>query len=297
MKIIYSVLLVVCVILAQAQNKTIVHVNEDESKTEVSLFNDRVHVKDDFSGDTTHVRVGRRNFEIIEEDNSTRINYHRDKDEDFAWDKRHKRFNGHWAGFELGFNSFYDTDYSMYPFNDDFMELDQPKSMEVNINFLEYNIALQQNREGVGLVTGMGFSMNNYRFDNPITIDRVDRRIVPVPIEENGIKKSKLYVSYLTVPLLLEFQIPVNNFTNRVYISGGVIGGVNVGSRTKIKHDKSKTKDKGSFAINPFKYAATARIGLGDISVYAVYNFSPVFKDDEGPELFPFSVGISLVNF
>lgn len=284
---------------AQAQNKSIVSVNEGIDKTEVSLFNNKIQIVDNYDSDTTHVRIGRSNIEIIEDENSTRIDFHKDKkgDDDFHWEKKNKRFNGHWAGFEMGFNSFYDDDYSIYSIDDDFMELDQPKSLEVNINFLEYNIALQKDKGNIGLVTGMGYSMNNYRFDNPLTIDKQDGIVVPVSLDPEGIKKTKLYVSYLTVPLLLEFQIPVNGFTNKVFVSGGVIGGVNIGSRTKIKQNSSKTKDKGSFNINPFKYALTGRVGLGDISLYATYNLSPLFKDGKGPELFPFSIGLSLINF
>ena len=292
--IISSALIILVFISASAQKKSLVSVNEDADKTEVSIFNDKIHIVDSYDDDTTHVRIGRSNIEIIEDGNSTRVDFHKDKDSDFHWEKKHKRFNGHWSGFELGFNGFYNEKYFS---DDEFMELDQPKSLEVNLNFLEYNIALQKDRGNIGLITGMGFSMNNYRFDNPLTIDKEDGLIVPVSLDPEGLKKSKLYVSYLTVPLLLEFQIPVNDFSNKIFISGGVIGGVNIGSRTKIKQDSSKTKDKGSFHINPFKYAATARVGLGDISVYAVYNLSPLFKDDKGPELFPFSIGISLINF
>ncbi len=293
--ILCSALIALLFFSATAQKKSLVSVNEDADKTEVSLFNDKINVVDNYHGDTTHVRIGRSKIEIIEDDNSTRIDFHKNKDwDDDFWERKHKQFNGHWAGFEMGFNGFYDKKYFTA---DEFMELDQPKSLEVNINFIEYNIALQKDRGNVGLVTGMGFSMNNYRFDEPLTIDKQDGMIVPVSLEPDGLKKSKLYVSYLTVPLLMEFQVPVNNFSKKLFVSGGIIGGVNIGSRTKIKQDGSKKKDKGSFNINPFKYAATARVGLGDISIYAVYNFSPLFKDDKGPELFPFSIGISLINF
>ena len=294
----FSAILITVFIAAQAQSR-LVTVDEDSDQTEVSLFNDKIHVKDNYADDTTYVRIGRHNIEIVEDGNRTHIDVHKDKDwdDDYRWHKNRKLFNGHWAGLELGFNGFYETDYFMYPFDQDFMEINQPKSFEVNLNFIEYNIALQKDRGNIGLVTGVGYSMNNYRFDEPVTIDKQDGLIVPVYLEGEDFEKSKLFVSYLTVPLLLEFQIPVNNHSNHIYLSGGVIGGINLGSRTKIKMDHSKTKDRGSFNINPFKYAATARIGLKDISVYATYNFSPLFKEDKGPELFPFSIGICLANF
>jgi len=280
-------------------SKKIVEVNEDESgKTEVSLLNGKINILDNSNNDTTSIRVGRRNIEIIEDGGKTDVSIHRierDENDERRW-KRGKHFNGHWAGFELGFNGLAEKDYSLYENpDDDFMELDQPKSMEVNLNFVEYNIVLDN---CIGLVTGMGFSMNNYRFDNDLTLSKGDDGIIhPLSLEGQKVEKSKLTASYLTVPLLLEFQIPVNGRSNRLFISGGVIGGINLGSHTKVKYDDSKEKDRGSFNINPFKCAATVRAGLKDLSLYASYGLTPLFKNNKGPELFPFSIGISLINF
>lgn len=296
-----TTLIVFLISMAYAQNTSkvgkIVEVKEEPGKTEVALLNNRIHIEDNYDNDTTHIRVGKRKVEIIEREGRTNITVQKDEDwdDDKDWRDDHwsrKKFNGHWAGFELGFNGFYDTNYFG---GDDFMELDQPKSVEVNINFWEYNIALKEDR--IGLVTGMGWTMNNYRFDNPVTIDKVDGVIVPQPIDPEGFDKSKLTVSYLTVPLLLEFQIPVNFGENHLFVSGGVIGALNLGSHTKIKTDHTKSKDHGSFNINPFKYSFAVRAGLKDISLFATYGMEPLFKDDKGPELFPFTVGISFFNF
>lgn len=281
-------------------SKKIVEVNEESGKTEVDILDGKINILDNSGNDTTSIRIGRRNIEIVEKGGKTDVTIHRiekDENDEKKW-KRGKHFNGHWAGFELGVNSLANEDYSLYAetADIDFMELDQPKSIEVNLNFLEYNIVLDDKR--AGLVTGMGFSMNNYRLDNDLTLVRDDHGILmPVSLEGQKIEKSKLTVSYLTVPLLLEFQIPVNGRSNRLFISGGVIGGLNLGSHTKVKFDDSKEKDRGSFNINPFKCSATLRAGLKDISLYASYGLTPLFKDGKGPELFPFSIGISLINF
>jgi hypothetical protein len=281
-------------------SKKIIEVNEDASgKTEVTLLDGKINILDNSGNDTTSIRIGRRNIEIVEEGGRTDVSIHRiEKDENERGWRRGKHFDGHWSGFELGFNGLANKDYSLYPPTDaDFMELDQPKSMEVNLNFLEYNILLNDN--SIGLVTGMGFSMNNYRFDNDLTIAKgTNGNVEPrYATEEEKMEKSKLTVSYLTVPLLLEFQIPVNGRSNRLFISAGLIGGINLGSHTKIKYDDSKEKERGSFNINPFKCSATVRAGLKDLSLYASYGLTPLFKEDKGPELFPFSIGISLINF
>jgi hypothetical protein len=308
MKNLFLLMMILTLLMpAQAQNDTtkvkvvskkIVEVNEDASgKTEVTLLDGKINILDNSGNDTTSIRIGRRNIEIVEEGGKTDVSIHRiEKDENGKGWRRGKHFNGHWSGFELGFNGLTDEDYSLYPATDaDFMELDQPKSMEVNINFLEYSIVLDSH---IGLVTGMGFSMNNYRFDHDLTLVKGDNHIIPLWFnEDQKVEKSKLTASYLTVPLLLEFQIPVNGRSNRLFISGGLIGGINLGSHTKVKYDHSKEKDRGSFNINPFKCSATVRAGFNDLSLYASYGLTPLFKNDKGPELFPFSIGISLVNF
>lgn len=286
--------------------KNIVTVSEEPSKTEVSLLNDKINIQDNNFSDTTTIRIGRRNIEIIEGAKHTYVNVAKEDDcEKHNWRKDRKKFNGHWSGLELGVNGLAKSDYSLYslPGNEipsglpeEFMELRQAASLEVNINFVEYNICLKEDR--IGIVSGLGFQWNNYKFDNSLTLDKEqDGLVYPVNIEENNYKKSKLTASYLTLPLMLEFQFPVNDHTNELFISGGVVGALNLGSHTKIKNDHSKDKDHGSFNINPFKYSAMARIGLRDISLYASYSFAPLFKDDKGPEMFPFTIGICLVNF
>ncbi|WP_163715292.1 outer membrane beta-barrel protein [Mangrovibacterium lignilyticum] len=286
--------------------KNIVTVNEEPTKTEVSILNDKINIQDNYFSDTTTIRVGRRNIEIIEGKTRTYVNMEKDDDDgSCTWGKHKKKFNGHWSGFDIGVNGLANTDYSLYkqPGNElpigvpsEFMELRQAASLEVNLNFVEYNISLKEDR--VGIVSGLGLQWNNYKFDNSITINKMDDGLIhPLNIEENNFKKSKLTASYLTLPIMLEFQIPVNDHSNSLFISGGMVGALNIGSHSKVKNDHSKDKDHGSFNINPFKYSAIARIGLRDFSLYATYSFSTLFREDRGPEMFPFTIGISLINF
>jgi len=241
--------------------------------------------------DTTRIRIGKRAFEIIDKSAPKDVII-LESDNKEESEKHHGKFNGHWDGVDIGINGFADMDYSKYNGNE-FMDLNQSRSLEVNINFLEYSIGLQRHKNNIGLVTGVGLWMNNYKFSNPITLQKINGIIEPNPINPNDLKKSKLAVSYLVIPLMLEFQFPHHDG----YISGGILGGLNVGSHTKIKWDKDVEKDHSDFNINTFKCAAIAKVGIKDVQLYATYNLMPLFEDNKGPVLVPFSIGVSLSDW
>jgi len=58
-----------------------------------------------------------------------------------------------------------------------------------------------------------------------------------------------------------------------------------------------KLKDHDDFFLNPFRFDATLRIGWGLINLFGTYSVSTLFKKDKGPELYPFSVGLTLAGW
>ena len=81
------------------------------------------------------------------------------------------------------------------------------------------------------------------------------------------------------------------------YISAGAIGGYRLKSYTKVisKIDGERTKDKNkdSFALNDFRYGAHLRFGFKALNFYGTYYLSSMFEDNKGPELYPISFGVS----
>lgn len=233
--------------------------------------------------DTASVHIGAKDVKIITHEGGTEI----------SWKKfKSNKFKGHWAGLGFGFNAFDKSDYSMYNDADkNFMSLKQEKSLEVNINFYELNIGLSKNN--IGLVSGLGISFNNYRFDNPYTLKKGQFRTEPVSLNPDNLSKTKLAMTYLNVPILLECQIPVNQNEGRLFINAGLEGGVRIGSHTKVKYGNKKEKDHSGFNLNSFNYAATARIGYKDFGLFVNYSLSELFQSGEGPELTPFTIGIA----
>lgn len=215
------------------------------------------------------------------------------------WDER---FKGNWAGVFLAVNGFDRADYSMYSNSEaGFLEPNFWKSNCLSINLIQASMRLQRNRNFIGLVTGLGMDLQSYSLDAATSIRKGSNRVEPVQLSYEDNQKSKFSSTYLTVPLLLEFQIPLGNYNRRLYFSGGVIGSLRLASHTKVKYrldgKRQKLKIPGDFYLRDTRLAGTVRMGYRWINLFATYDFYPLFKDGKGPVLYPFSVGVGLVKF
>lgn len=256
-------------------------------------------------GDTVVVRLGKKKMVIVDSKDKTVIEIPEKgkKSDEIIEYKEVKKFKGHWSGFELGINGFMDKNQSITQTGDlAWMDLKQARSWNTNINFTQYSIGFGTDK--AGLVTGLGLEFNDYHFSNPITL-KVENGVTVVDSSyiQAGYKveKTKITMSHLTLPLLLEFQIPMGEKRkDRIYISAGVIGGVRLGSHTKVVYDdgsRHKDKNRGDFNIATLRYGLTARMGYKGIRLFANYYPVQLFEKGKGPELYPFSVGLVLVPF
>jgi len=209
------------------------------------------------------------------------------------------KFTGHWAGVDFGFNAFLNTDYTGY--ETEFMKNDVFRSNSYYINLIQQSIGLQRNKNTIGLVTGLGINFKSYRLDKNTTIERLpDDVIVPKELYFADNQKSKFSIISLSVPLLAEFQIPINHYDNRLYISGGLYFGYRLGSHTKIKYrtdQKEKLKVPDNYSLHDFKYGLMFRTGYRWINVFATYEITPLFKENKGPQLASFTFGFTLLRF
>jgi opacity protein-like surface antigen len=216
------------------------------------------------------------------------------------WDEK---FEGHWSGIEFGFNGLANTDYSKYPTSENhFLDNDLFRSNLLKLNTLQYSRGIQQTRNNIGLVTGVGLSFQSYHLNNntALSVDE-NQKIHPAMIYYDSSQKSKLSIVYLEVPLLLEFQVPIRNKANRLYLSVGVTGAKKLESHSKMKYRKNgkreKLKSPGDYSLNDFKVAATFRVGYHWANLFASYDIVPLFEDRRGPVVYPFSFGLKLISF
>lgn len=266
----------------------------------------RMIQKIDENGDTTYITLGKKRIRIVDEDDETSLKIEKmDKeeyDDDFygggeEFDTPDWRdFKGHWAGFEFGLNNYVNSSGSLSRDPEsEFMDIHTGKSWNFNLNFAQYSLGFGTDR--AGLITGLGIEWNNYHFNNDNSIAKVDGQLEPVVIPETTYK-NRFQTTYLTIPLLLEYQFPGKSRNDRVYLGGGVIGGFKIFSNTKIKYtedgSKRKAKDKGDYYLSPLRYGFTLRAGYKMVKLYANYYAVPLFLEDRGPELYPVAAGMVL---
>lgn len=209
------------------------------------------------------------------------------------------KFSGHFAGIDFGFNVFLNQDYTGY--QSEFMENDVFRSNSAYFNVIQQSFGLQKNKNTFGLVTGLGLQLQSFRLDDNITFYKDEGGIIqPEYVSVAEKQKSKFANVLLVVPLLAEWQFPVNHYDNRVYFSAGILAGLRINSHTKIKYKldkKQKLKVVDDFSMPTFTYSLMVRAGYRWFNLFASYDLVPLFKKDKGPELTPFTFGITLLRF
>ena len=273
--------------------RNIVTIEEDFNKTKVTFPGGKVEV--DEQGDTiTKITVGRRQYLVIERPGRhTSIRVVK---------KKREKFKGHWAGFDLGLNNYTEAPFQGgLPEGASWLDLNAGKSVSVGMNIFQYNIDLQKNRNNMGLVTGLGWIINNYRFDSQYVPTKNEQGITTYYEWEQSIEKSKLVTSFATIPLLFEYQFPDNGGDSRFFISAGVYGSFRLGSHLKVVYyeegSREKEKSREDLNLNAFKYGFMVRGGYKWIKLFAQWDFTPMFEKDRGPEVYPWSIGMTLLQF
>lgn len=300
--LIYTIALILIPVIGLPQNdpmqgdecaRDLVKIEEALEHTHVAFPGGSV-VVNHFGDTITRVTIGRKRFEILEEDNdhSTRIR---------MVHVPRESFKGHWAGVDLGLNNFFSEPFnSELPQDARYMDLNTGKSVAVGLNLLQYSIGLQRNQQNIGLITGLGLAFNNYRLDSPFVLTTDQEGNTSYMVTGRVIKKNKLVTTFLTVPFLLEFQIPTGS-EHPIFINGGFYGGFKLGAHTKMVYGdnlgKDREKSRSDLNLNSFKYGATVRLGYRYIKLYASCDLSRMFQAGQGPELYPWSVGLTLVSF
>ena len=238
--------------------------------------------------DTTKINFGNKKYIIIDGDHHRR-----------NWHWNYGAF-GHWTGIDLGINGYVGSDMSLsLPTKQDYMSVNYgTKSLNWNLNLFEKDFHIYKNY--VNLVTGLGFGFNTYQFKNKTTLNADSSYTNYFYDSTITYSKNKLKMSYVQMPLILEFNTSKNP-NKAFHIAAGVLAGYKLTTRTRqfftINGYEYQVERKDDYNINPFKLDATARIGYGAFTLYGTYSLTTLFENNKGPVLYPFTVGVRIVPF
>ncbi|MEM6319721.1 MAG: outer membrane beta-barrel protein [Bacteroidota bacterium] len=234
-----------------------------------------------------------------------------DKDEDFErrWKDtptRQHNWNVHFGGswgdddwdnfrvglLDIGFSTYlHDGSLNLPAELDDF---DQTFGGSLNINLHAIRHRLPIVKNNLGIEYGLTVSWKQYRFSNDF---QFTEDVIPITLLDDGTsyRKNKLKTTFLEVPLMLTLT---PNSRSDFYLSGGVYGGLLLNAKQKLKdEDGNKIRIKDDFNLNKFRYGVVGRIGFGPFAIYGQLALNNLFKENQGPQLQPFNVGISILDF
>ncbi len=220
----------------------------------------------------------------------------KDKDISIPGKKENGRLTTFWGGLKIGLNGYGTNGKLNLPNDLDNLELNYGRSVEVTLPLLKQRIQLDK-KDRIRLFYGPELNFKFYNFTNNVTLIPGGDQLV---ITEDAVdyKKNRLHTFVLSSPLLLDFKTKQGKGGNSFNFAAGMYGGVVLGANQKQKSKEfGKVRVKDDFNLNKFNYGLMAKVGSGPVSFYAKYSLNSMFKDGQGPELYPFSVGINILTF
>jgi len=197
--------------------------------------------------------------------------------------------------FDFGINSFHNEGNPNLPASLKTFELRHARSSEVNVHVYRQRIKIGN---GVfNIEHGLSFDFNHYSFQNKVTY-RTDS-IESFYIDPTAnIEKSRLFISRMTLPLMLHFETNPVKLSRSFHFGIGGYASVRLGSNLLLRgSSRYKERISDNFGLNDFTFGLRAEAGFGPVNLYATYSLNNLFKTGQGPNLTPFSVGFSVIPF
>ena len=219
--------------------------------------------------------------------------------------KKRSNVSTNWWIVDLGFANYNDkTDYGSAAAqafapggSREQFELRTGKS--VNVNIWVFMQRLNLIKHAVNLKYGLGVELNNYRFeDERIQFQRNPTLITIDPAKD--VKKNKLAVDYVTVPLMLSFgDFVLFNDKGRkdfkIGFSAGISGGYLYSARQKTKQDDDKEKIHDDFDLRKWKLAYIGELALGPVRLYGSIARENMWE--RGLNQTPYNFGVRFSNW
>ncbi|HYG16702.1 MAG TPA: outer membrane beta-barrel protein [Bacteroidia bacterium] len=203
-----------------------------------------------------------------------------------------------WLMLDIGLNSLLFNGSPSFPVALQNLELDPWKSLHVNVGIFQQKVRLY--RKNISLFYGINYDNNDYRFSREIDF-KVDatNQISYDTVTTQGFIRNKLTTRFVSIPLGFQFKFNPNA-RRSFHISLGMHAGYRLTSFFKKVYEddgKRKKKTRDDFELNNFRYGAFVKVGYGNFTLFGNYVFTPLFRENAGPELNTVSFGLTIGDF
>lgn len=238
---------------------------------------------------------------VNESEESTGGVYYKKKSSSY---KGNRRLATSWLNFDFGFNNYIDrTDYTTAeakdyaravrpgeePYTEEDLRVDPGKSINFNLWIIKQRWGISRDNK-FNVKWGLMLETNNYRYERPNSY--VNAPSPYVFRDSLTLRKNKLAMDYLTVPLLI--GINTKPYAEDGFaVSVGVSMGYLYSSRNKqVSQEIGKRQNRGNFGFEPWKFQYIGEIGIGLVKLYGSY--SPQTFYVRGLDIAPYNVGLRL---
>jgi len=192
---------------------------------------------------------------------------------------------------DIGFNSFRN--------HPDFMNIKWFSSRSLSV-YYQYTKKIS---DRFTFNPAIGVSSEKYSFENNLNFMLNDDRTVSFDtISGVFLRKNKLVVNYIELPLEIRF-FPTKTIDGEGFFIGlGGVAGYRIESHTNIKYDiggeKAAEKTRSDFGLQNYRLGAQIRVGWKAISIYSkIYLTDPFNAGPFGANPTTFTVGLNFTGF
>ena len=158
-------------------------------------------------------------------------------------------------------------------------------------------------KSNFSFAAGIGIGTSNIYLDNQqlaLTDTGTLGNQVRFVDETKDYKKYKITTAYVEAPFELRYFGNKENrnkgFKAAIGIRAGLLVGAHAKGNTSVEGDKVVEKTNTRRYLEKWRFSGTVRLGWGNFSVFGSYNFNNVFKENSGPQVTPYSIGIAITG-
>ena len=168
--------------------------------------------------------------------------------------------------------------------------------------FATYNFLVGNKKNGnvifsLGLGIGTHVLSSKTNYISNVKADTI--RFIPVPTTQH-MKKSKMTITSLDVPAELKFKLKHGFHMGIGFKISMVLRSKESYTGTIASYADGITRQekyKKIFQLNSTCYTPSIRLGYKNFDIYAAYQIIPTFRTGHGPDIHPFSLGITITPF